>query len=502
MAGLEVPLGVILIWNGTVASIPAGWKRVTSLDGKFVKGTAAATDPNTTGGSDTHTHTSPVHTHVANAHRHYGNTNRNSGASEMAVSTTAAYEASVDNHYHNFDFTDISGGSLADAVTYASGSSLVPYREVIFIEPDTVPAEPANLTIAYFSQSSLPTDWDICDGNNSTPDLDGKYLRGAGTGDDAGATGGSASHSHAINHTHTAVNHYHNSGTQGDSDQNSLYRHDAGSAQTNAHHSHTLLTNNVSEAGSAYVGTAGSADTTDLLHTKLIAIQNNTGGASRPQSLIALWLGSLASIPAGWSLCDGNNGTPDMRGYYAKLSSNSALIGDVDGSNTHTHAPSNSHTHTASGSHTHTGFTSYANNIYNKGGDTSHYIAKYHRHEVDQAAGKGTCSSATTSWANASVQADSSNSEPAYRTVAFIMFTGTPTNDERDAELTGQILATDERDAEVTGVDPSEQRQAELTGRDNANSERGAEITGMIRWTKTAKPATPTWTTGEKVGYN
>ena len=327
-------------------------------------------------------------------------------------------------------------------------------------------------------------------------------LRGAGTGSDGGATGGSNTHSHAINHTHTAVDHYHESGTQGDSDQNSNYRHDPGSAQTNAHHSHTLLTNNVSEAGSAYVGSAGSADTVDLLHKKLIAIQNNTGAASRPQSLIALWLGSLASIPAGWSLCDGTNGTPDMRDYYAKLTSNTALIGDIAGSNTHTHAASNSHTHTASGSHTHTGFTSYANNLYNKGGDTSHYIAKYHRHEVDQAAGKGTCSSATTSWQNATVQADSSNAEPAYRTVAFIMFTGTPTNDERDAEIIGQDNASSSRAAEITGLDPSEQRQAEIIGQDNASSERGAEILGMIEWTKVEKPTTPTWTTEEKVGYN
>ncbi len=501
MAGLEVPEGVILIWAGTVASIPAGWKRVTTLDGKFVKGTAAAVNPDVTGGSDTHTHTSPAHTHTAAAHRHYGSTNRDS-TSAQAVSTTAAYEASRDNHYHNFDFTDISSGSLSDAVTYASASSLVPYHEVIFIEPDTVPAEPADLTIAYFSQSSLPTDWDVCDGLNSTPDLDGKYLRGAGTGDDAGATGGSTTHSHAINHTHSAVNHYHNSGTGGDSDQSSVVRHDAGSAQSNAHHSHTLLTNNVSEAGSAYTGTAGSADSVDLLHTKLVAIQNNAGAASRPQYLIALWLGTLASIPAGWSLCDGTEGTPDMRGYYAKISADTADIGQIGGSNTHAHALSNSHNHTASGSHTHTGFTSYANNIYTIGGDTSHHVATYHRHEVDQAAGKGSCSSATTSWEAAQVQADSANAEPAYRTVAFIMFTGTLDDDERDAEITGMVAIDDERASELTGLDPAEQRPAEITGKQTSNNQRGAEILGAIEWVKGAKPATPTWVKGEKVGYN
>lgn len=495
MAGLEVPLGIILIWKGTVASIPAGWKRVTSLDGKFVKGTADATNPDTTGGSDTHTHTSPVHTHTADSHRHYGSLARASAATNGGEGS-APYEGGRDDHYHNFDFTNISSGSLSDAVTYAAGSSLVPYREVIFIEPDTVPAEPASLTISYFSKSSLPTDWNICDGTNSTPDLDAKYLRGAGTGADGGTTGGSATHSHAINHTHSAVDHYHIGGAGGDSDQNSNTRNGPGGGNSLPHHSHSLTLSNVSEAGSAYTGTAGSADSTDLRHTKLIAIQNNVGAASRPQYMIALWLGTLASIPAGWTLCDGNNDTPDMRGYYAKLTSNSTLIGDVSGSNTHTHAASNSHGHSASGSHTHTGSTNYQDGIYVGGGRTDWRLGLGHSHSV------GSISSATTSWANTTVQADSSNSEPAYRTVAFIMFTGTLTNDERDAELTGQVQAYETRAAELTGVDPSEQRQSEVTGQDNANSERGAEITGMIEWSKVAKPATPTWTVGEKVAYN
>ena len=29
--------------------------------------------------------------------------------------------------------------------------------------------------------------------------------------------------------------------------------------------------------------------------------------------MIMMWSGSIASIPAGWYLCDGNNGTPDLR---------------------------------------------------------------------------------------------------------------------------------------------------------------------------------------------
>ncbi len=35
-----------------------------------------------------------------------------------------------------------------------------------------------------------------------------------------------------------------------------------------------------------------------------------------PQGAIIMWSGSLASIPSGWVLCDGTNGTPDLRNRF------------------------------------------------------------------------------------------------------------------------------------------------------------------------------------------
>lgn len=32
--------------------------------------------------------------------------------------------------------------------------------------------------------------------------------------------------------------------------------------------------------------------------------------------MIAMWSGSVTSIPSGWVLCDGTNGTPDLRGRF------------------------------------------------------------------------------------------------------------------------------------------------------------------------------------------
>ena len=49
-----------------------------------------------------------------------------------------------------------------------------------------------------------------------------------------------------------------------------------------------------------------------------------------PSKSIAMWSGELYNIPEGWYLCDGNNGTPDLRGRFI-LSYNDITRNDVCG---------------------------------------------------------------------------------------------------------------------------------------------------------------------------
>lgn len=58
-----VPVGAILMWSGTLATIPSGWALCDGTGGtpnllaKFIKGVAtSATNPGTTGGAANHTH--------------------------------------------------------------------------------------------------------------------------------------------------------------------------------------------------------------------------------------------------------------------------------------------------------------------------------------------------------------------------------------------------------------------------------------------------------------
>ena len=43
---------------------------------------------------------------------------------------------------------------------------------------------------------------------------------------------------------------------------------------------------------------------------------NLTGVSGIPTGLIAMWSGATSAIPSGWELCDGNNGTPDLRNRF------------------------------------------------------------------------------------------------------------------------------------------------------------------------------------------
>lgn len=72
-----------------------------------------------------------------------------------------------------------------------------------------------------------------------------------------------------------------------------------------------------------------------------------------PQGGIIMWSGSIDSIPSGWALCDGTNGTPDLRNRFVIAAGGNYDVGATgDGSiPSHTHAFSA--TTNSTGSHSH-----------------------------------------------------------------------------------------------------------------------------------------------------
>jgi len=62
--------------------------------------------------------------------------------------------------------------------------------------------------------------------------------------------------------------------------------------------------------------------------------------------MIVEWWGTLLTIPDGWALCDGANGTPDLRDDFILCAGDSFDPADEGGSMLHTHSFSgNGHGH-------------------------------------------------------------------------------------------------------------------------------------------------------------
>jgi len=106
-------------------------------------------------------------------------------------------------------------------------------------------------------------------------------------------------------------------------------------------------------------GTTYNASLNQIIPTQII-----------PTGVIVMWSGSIASIPSGWALCNGSNGTPDLRNQFiigASVDVSGQSQTGVTGDNTktggsadaivvsHTHPFSISGSTSTGGDHSHSG---------------------------------------------------------------------------------------------------------------------------------------------------
>lgn len=110
-----------------------------------------------------------------------------------------------------------------------------------------------------------------------------------------------------------------------------------------------------------------------LISTGIQFPDNTVQRRAFPSGGILMWYGNIASIPSGWFLCNGSNGTPDLRDRFVVGAGSTYAVNATGGSNTvtlteaqlatHSHpvtastGPAGGHTHPAStgavGTHTH-----------------------------------------------------------------------------------------------------------------------------------------------------
>ena len=107
---------------------------------------------------------------------------------------------------------------------------------------------------------------------------------------------------------------------------------------------------------------------TSNVQTQLNSLSSSISSLnSIPSGGIILWSGSTASIPSGWYLCNGANGTPDLRDRFVVGAGSSYGVGATGGaasvalstSNLPSHSYTFSGTTSTGGSHQHSTLVSY-----------------------------------------------------------------------------------------------------------------------------------------------
>ena len=146
-----------------------------------------------------------------------------------------------------------------------------------------------------------------------------------------------------------------------------------------------------------------------------------TVSATVPSGLIAIWSGSLGSIPSGWVLCNGANGTPDLRNSFILGAGSTYAVGTTGGS---ADAIVVSHTHTATvtdPSHSHSSNAGVHGDLGQESGPFSSY-AGYGRIAPSQATIDAATTGITVANSTTGVSGTGANLPP-YYALAFVMKT-------------------------------------------------------------------------------
>ena len=123
--------------------------------------------------------------------------------------------------------------------------------------------------------------------------------------------------------------------------------------------------NSISSAIGSKIDKVSAATTNNLaaLNANGNVIDSGFAGNSTvPAGGIIMWSGLISAIPTGWSLCDGTDGTPDLRNRFVVGAGDEYDRNDVGGEKsvqlTESELPSHNHTMESAGSHNHGGSTS------------------------------------------------------------------------------------------------------------------------------------------------
>ena len=237
-------------------SAPTGWATHSASQGKIVVGSSEG--GSSVSNNTAHSHSGmSSHTHTGGAHSHgsvYTSTQVGGGNSGEKGGVT------LSGHSHPGLGLNAAAGFTSGSATRGSTGSNTPEPPWKAVHPITNNSGSDNDTIGVIclwegSVSSIPEQYILCNGSNTTPDMNNRFLK-MGSGN-YNSTGGSTTHSHSAPsaHTHTTSSHTHTSTTLPNNTTGQCYEHGYGSG-THCTHTHNAAAS-VPSATASFGSTAG-----------------------------------------------------------------------------------------------------------------------------------------------------------------------------------------------------------------------------------------------------
>jgi len=308
----KIASGAWAFFNNTA---PSGWARAN--DDRYIKGADTGGDGGSTSGTVSHSHTDSGHTHTEAAHTHSGYSPAASNVqSTGGAGTTYAPYA----HSHLVTSSSVVATEVSGVAIGATNNGEPLFIKVNTVQNNTGGEDLPDNTIAIWTGTtgSIPTNWYLCDGTNSTPNLNtGRFIKSADADINIGTTGGNSTHTHiaGASHTHTINNHTH-SWTAGGNTGTGV---GAATSTRNTNvqgHTHTVANSATSggNTGNAAVTADANADNRPLYknvyliqyHTPKINVSGITDVTSGTVALAIngnLQIGNTAAISGGaWSI--------------------------------------------------------------------------------------------------------------------------------------------------------------------------------------------------------
>lgn len=147
-------------------------------------------------------------------------------------------------------------------------------------------------------------------------------------------------------------------------------------------------------------------------------------GTTIPTGMISLWYGAIGSVPSGWYLCDGTNGTPDLRDKFIVGAGSTYSVSQTGGSAdaivvSHNHTATSSSTSTVTDpGHTHT----YGSSANYGSGDANAYDARNSGSFTTNSRTTGiTVATSTTTTVNTAGTSGTNANLPPYYALAYVM---------------------------------------------------------------------------------